>query len=441
MEGSVDGYRKIDAGGAVQLLTGIREQTPAILLEYGTHGPVDCVRLRSAVEKALDVFRLFRVSLATDESGMPVYAYNPAAVEVYPYDGKMHLFGRESNGFLFRVYHEGSRILLSILHVLTDFTGANEFMKCILGFYFGIDGGNPDIIRRNLAVDPDDARDPYDLYGDADARSYSMASRWNNGLVVPSDIRYRRGEPIVVHDVCFPIGDFISISRHAESSVFPLMAWLTGNALARTYGGEDLVITGAGSFNCRSMFGSRTPLSFSQTFVTVLDPRERHMDMDARLTVQRARMDLELEKGTIARSIAVRREKTGRMMEDALRHIADQDSRDAERRAFAGSSTYFFSYFGHIDTGTELGQHIADAGFNITVTRVPTVVLAFERGGVLTLRIQEVGCRKSIAPALLETSRSLGIPGSMGGPVVKYMDAFPLEELFDRQTVSTEPAG
>ena len=429
MEGSTERY-PMDAGGAVQLLTGVKEQTPAVLLEYGIRGSVDSERLRAATERALDVFRLFRMRLTLDVTGTPVYEPNPAAVDVYPYDGKMHFFGKESNGFLFRVYHDSNRILLSISHILTDFAGAREFLKCILCFYFNIAGGNPAEIRKLLEVDPDDTRDPYTLYGDPEARSYSMADRWHNGLVVPSTIRYRQGETITVHDVSFPVRDFIRISRHAESSVFPLLTWLTGSALAETYGGEDCVVTGAGSFNCRHMFLSRTPLNFSQTFVTVLDPREKNMDPDSRLTVQRARMDLELEKGTIARSIASRWDTAEKNMAAARDYVMDQDKRDAERRAFALRSTYFITYVGHIDVGADLEQHIDDVRVMGTVTRVPTVIYAFERGGHLTLRTLEVGCGKSIAPALLEIAQAQGIDGRTTGPCGRQMDTFPLEDLF-----------
>ena len=428
-QGSARTYR-IDTGGAVQLLTGVKEQTPAVLLEYCIRGSVCSERLRTATERALDVFRLFRVRLTLDGTGTPVYEPNPAAADVYPYDGKMHFFGRESNGFLFRVYHDDNRILLSISHVLTDYAGAAEFMKCILRFYFNIAGGNPAGIRELLELDPDDTRDPYTLYGDPGARSYSMAGRWHNGLVVPSTIRYRQGETITVHDVSFPVRDFIRISRHAESSVFPLLTWLTGNALAETYGGGDCVVTGAGSFNCRHMFRSRTPLNFSQTFVTVLDPREKNMDFDSRLTVQRARMDLELESGTIARSIASRKDNAVKMMANARDYVMDQDKRDAERRAFALRSTYFITYVGHMDVGADLTHHIDDVRVMGTVTRVPTVIYAFERGGLLTLRTLEVGCGKSIAPALLEAAQARGIDGGIAGSSGRQMDTFPLEELF-----------
>ena len=421
----------MDAGGAVQLVTGIREQSPAFLIEYDIMETVDRERLLSAVNRALAVFRAFQVKLAlTCLDRRPVYARNTREAEVYPCDGRPHMFGEESGGYLFRVYYAGNRILLSVLHTLTDFFGANDFLKCILCFYFNIANGQPEEIRRLLAVDPEDLRDPYLLYGNPNSPGFSMKNKWHNELFLPNRMLYRRAEPIRVHELIFSISDFLTRSNRAESSIFPFLTWLTGKAVARTYGGEDRLLTGAGSFNCRGMFHSRTPRCFSQTFPTVLHPRERSMDLNRQLTVQRARMDIELEEGTVARSIAARRAQADAMLKDVGSSILGQERLDAERRASARKSTYFLSYLGHIDVGAALDRYIEDVSVLSTVTRVPVVVLAYEWRGLLHFRAQEIGCDNSIAPAALEIAGKLGIACTMPASSVVRLDTFPLEELF-----------
>ena len=230
------------------------------LIEYATGEAIDRERLRAAVKKAMDVFRAFQVKLAlSGPDRKPAYEINAAEIDVYPYDGRPHAFGEESNGYLFRVYHTENRVLLSMLHTLTDFCGANEFLKCILCFYFNVLNGRPEEIRRRLAVDPDDLRDPYTLYGAADAPDLSMKHKWRNERVIPNGMLYRRGEPVRIHELNLSISDLLKTTKRAESSVFPLLAWLTGKAVSRTYDGEDRLLTGAGSVNCRNMFHSRTP--------------------------------------------------------------------------------------------------------------------------------------------------------------------------------------
>jgi hypothetical protein len=208
------------------------------------------------------------------------------------------------------------------------------------------------------------------------------------------------------------------------------MTWLTGKAIAKTYGGENKLLTGAGAFNCRSMFKSRTPKCFSQTFTTVLHPRERYMDLNTQLTVQRARMDIELEKGTIARSIAMRKKQAADILENARQYIWDQESRDAERRASARKSTYFLSYLGHFEIEAALDKYIENVDVVSTLTRVPIIAGACEWKGLLHIRIQEIGCENSIAPAILEIAENIGINGKMMPPFQKQFDTFPLEELY-----------
>ena len=421
----------IDAGAVVQLITGIKEQSPAFLIEFSTGKEIDSEKLREAVNQALAVFRSFKVRPELDgKTGKPVWRFNSREADVYPYDSLPHAYGNESSGYLFRVYYTENKILLSMCHILTDFFGANEFFKCILCFYFDAAHSDPAQIRKLLAVDPDDPRDPYILYGSYASPGFSMGKKWQNELEIPNHMLYRRGEPIKVHELVFSISDFLKISNRAGSSVFPLMTLLMGKAVAKTYGGEDKLLTGAGSFNCRSMFNSRTPKCFSQTFPTVLHPRERHMGLNTQLTVQRARMDIELEKGTIARSIAVRKEQTDRMLENARQYIWDQESRDAERRLSARKSTYFLSYLGHFEIEPAIDKYIENVDVVSTVTRVPIVAGVCEWKGLLHIRVQEAGCETSIAPAILEIAESIGITGKMLPPFMKQFDTFPLEELY-----------
>ena len=203
-----------------------------------------------------------------------------------------------------------------------------------------------------------------------------------------------------------------------------------GKAVAKTYGGEDRLITGAGSFNCRNMFNSRTPRCFSQSFTTVLHPRERQMDLNTQLTVQRARMDIELEKGTIARSIAVRKDQADRMLVNAGEYIWDQEKRDDERRASARKSTYFLSYIGHFEEKSALDIYLENINVMSTVTRVPIIAVGYEWKGLLNIRTHEIGCENSISPAILEIAEEQGIPGKMTDTFIHQFDTFPLEELY-----------
>ena len=70
-------------------------------------------------------------------------------------------------------------------HMLTDFFGANEFLKYILRCYLHLAEGTIDISADTVALDLSDLRDPYDLYGDIHSAGWFMADRWKNELTVP----------------------------------------------------------------------------------------------------------------------------------------------------------------------------------------------------------------------------------------------------------------
>ncbi len=154
------------------------------------------------------------------------------------------------------------------------------------------------------------------------------------------------------------------------------------------------------------------------------------MDMDMQLTVQRARMDIELAKGTIDRSIAARKELTDRMIEDTDHYILDQKRLDEERRASARRSTYFISYLGHMEAGSMLDKYIEDFSAAGTVTRIPIIASVCEWKGLQHFWIEEIGCENSIAPAILEIMGGLGITGTIKTPYEMRFDTFPLEELY-----------
>ena len=154
------------------------------------------------------------------------------------------------------------------------------------------------------------------------------------------------------------------------------------------------------------------------------------MDLNRQLTVQRARMDIELDKETIARSVAARKESTDRMIINARQYILDQEKRDDERRKAARRSDYFLSYLGHIETETGLDPYVEDFDVFNTVTRVPIVVVACEKRGVLCLNTLEIGCESSIAPAILRIAGRYGINGRITDSFEKRYDSLPMEELF-----------
>ena len=415
----------IDTGGLLQFITGIKEQSPTLLFECVLDRNVDRDRLLDALEKALDVFSSFKVRIGIDDRKCLFYEENPNTPQVYEYDGKQHFFGKKSGGYLFRLYYSADKVFLSAHHMLSDFHGAYTFMKCILSFYFGLD------YRNLIDLDPEDLRDPYELHGSREPVSLSQKDKWKNEIIIPHNMKFRRGEIITVNRLSFSLTEILRRTKKAESSVFPLLSWLIAKAVAKEYDGEDSIILGAGGFDCRSVFDSKTPRCFSHSFITVLHPDEKTMDIEQQLTVQKARMFLELDEGSVANDIAFRKETADIRKKQAEQLILDQDSSDIRRKRASQDLAFFNSYAGRFGNDTELSRHVKDIDMLGAVTRNPILGISYSIGDTVYCNLEETGSGKTIVPAVIETAGENGLTCSLLRTVQIRMDTFPMEELFD----------
>ena len=421
--------RKMDMGGFSQFYTGYLEPSPVILVEYTMKEPVDPEKLQAAAAMAADVFHVYRVKLALNEKRQPIYEDNSLVPEVYEDDGGPHAFGEKSRGYLFRIEYRGCRIRLSIHHMLTDLCGANEFLKYILRCYLHQIDGNIDISKDTIALDPDDLRDPFELYGDSNAEGYNMADKWKNELTIPTGMQYRRCMPYPCRSLVFPIEPVLEAANKTDSSVFPLISWLMSVAMTEVYDANDKILVGRGAVNYRALYGSRTPLCFAQSFKTVRLPRERDLDLETQMTVQRFRMDLKLQRATTDQAIAALREWVSGLdgpMED---YVLDQESLDQERKNGEKSSVFFISYAGKMDLADDIAEFVDSFYFNVPSTRGPVMATAYSWGKNLHINVTEVDCEKSIVPAMMGILKKYEVDSIQTEYRKLTYDYYPMEEL------------
>ena len=416
----------IDVGAISQFATGKLEQSPTIFVQYTLYDLIDENRLRESLIQALDIFTQFKVKLVYDSLENKVfYSKNELEPDIYHYDGKSNLFGKNSNDYLFRVYCDGKNISLSMHHMLTDAFGATNFLNVILSYYFGLDP------YRELMLDPKDVEDPYVLYGDDSVQGFSMKNKWSNEIIIPNDMKFRRGETYLTNEISFSITDLLKRSKRAESSVFPLLSWLLSKSVVKAYECEDKTIVSSGAFNCRKLFDSKTPKCFSHSLNMILHPYELNMDIDKQLTIQRARMDLEIDKETVSNELAFRRKAAEQRMEELKEYINNQDAIDQKRKADSSRISFFNTYSGQINFSEQLKPYIKDFKWAIPATRNPITATSWSMNEHLRMNLEEASCYKSIAPYVIETAREYGIEANIVKSYDFCFDYYPMEELFD----------
>lgn len=416
---------QIDTGGLIQFITGKKEQSPTIMLEFTFDRIIDKDRLQNALEQALDVFTSFKVRIVLSDQSKLLYEDNPNRPQIYEYDRRQHFFGKESEGYLFRLYYSEDKVILSAHHMLSDFHGIYNFMKCILGFYFEVDQ------RDLIDLDPSDQSDPYKLFGSKESSGLSRSGKWKNEIMVPHDMKFRRGERIDYSRLSFSLSEILRRTKKAESSVFPFFSWIIAKAIAKEYNGKDRSVLGCGGFDCRSVFGSKTPKCFSHSFITVLHPHEQTMDIEQQLTIQKARMFLELDEETVANDIALRKESADMKMQRLDQFILDQDALDIKRKESSQDIAFFHSYTGRLDDAAGLARYIKDIDVHIAVTRNPIAAMTYSRYDTIYCTLEETGLRKSIVPAIIEVADESGLSCDLIGSGELCMDTFPMEELFN----------
>ena len=424
--------RNIDVGGLSHFYTGWKELSPTIVLEYTLKEAVHPGKLQDALKRAAEVFSVFRTKIVLDDRRRPVYEDIESDPAVYEDDGKQHAFGKESGGYLYRVSFGGNRIRLSMHHTLTDFFGANEFLKYILRCYLHLTDRAIDISEDTVALDLSDLRDPYDLYGDIRSAGYFTAGRWKNELAVPNHMAYRREIPQAACSLAFSAEKILQTTKKTDSSVFPLLSWMIAKAAAGTFGAEDRIITGGGAADLRRIFHSRTPFNFSQSFGTVLLPREKNMSQELQLTVQRFRMDLATDRDTENREIALRRERVKQMDGPIEEYVTDQEKLDRQRREAEKQSAFFLTYPGKMDLPGDLAEYAESFFFISPTTRGPLKAVAWSWKNEIILNIIEQGCGKSIVPELQGILESWGTKSRKAETGMKYYDYYPMEELIGR---------
>ena len=421
--------RKIDTGGFSQFYTGVLEQSPVLLLAYTLKEKVDAEKLQAAAVRAVDAFPVFRVKLTLDEKRQPVYEENENVPCIYEDDGIPHAFGRESRGFLFRISYKEKQIRLSIHHMLTDFSGANAFLVYILRCYLNQVDGNIDCSENTISLDPADLRDPYDLYGNINSAGYNFADKWTNEVFIPNRMQYRRFERHSFRALVFPVEKMLLAAKKTDSSVFPLLFWLMANATIATYKTEDRILVAGGAANYRAKYDSRTPLNFSQSFSMIFLPRERSLDYETQLTVQRARMDLQLDRRTIDREIALRKESMTQRDKPIENYVMDQETLDQKRKEEEKKSAFYISYPGRIDLPGDIAEYVEDFYYNSPTTRGALRAAAYSWGGNMVVNISELNCEKTIAPAIREILKKFGVESRLSDLREASYDTYPMEEL------------
>ena len=131
--------------------------------------PIEVARLSRSLERVLDRFPYFKVHLRQGIFWC-FFEPNPASPRLWPDSpypcNELRYRRRESFPFRVRVFHK--RIALEVAHVLTDGTGALEFLRAVVADYLGLNelesGATDGWMRPGQEPNPEEFEDAFRRY-------------------------------------------------------------------------------------------------------------------------------------------------------------------------------------------------------------------------------------------------------------------------------------
>lgn len=186
--------------------------------------PVDPLRLEQAVKKALDAYPLFKTEIKFDVEYYLKTNEKPFILLNVKEEDRPREFGKNTNGYPWRIIYHGCTICFEWNHGITDGAGAKTFFEDLIRAYFGY---NPVEKSHRFLVAP--GIEPF----------YNTKEKGQNYLNEPQGFdvkycprKYQRFET-QIHSYECKTEELVNIARLCKTSVAPLLSVLYSKAVRK----------------------------------------------------------------------------------------------------------------------------------------------------------------------------------------------------------------
>jgi len=164
--------------------------------------PIDPVRLEAAARSALTAFPLFATQVEFDREYYLRSNDRPLVILKATEETRPKVFGKNTNGYPWRIVYDGCELCFEWLHGVTDGMGALCFLKQVLLCYFGF---NPEVRSLNFLVAP--GLEPFiDPKEKGIRRILNFGHTVGHGVEAVNEGRLLHGEAVAV-GMLFAAGD------------------------------------------------------------------------------------------------------------------------------------------------------------------------------------------------------------------------------------------
>lgn len=286
-----------------------RELTSVFRVGVELKERVKAKQFLQAVEAIEKRFPYYKVKL---KAGFFWYYLEPENLPV-PVEPDMDVPCRafEKNELMFRVLVKENKISVEFSHILTDGTGAFEFLKTLLAVYFDkcclADPSAFPHFEAEEAPHPEETVDAYNKYFEKiSARPLKIPGAFHVPFRLKASPRFSVLKAVV------PVKDVMTLAKEYKVSLTEFLTAVYLYALQQVYGqlselrkrASHKILRIEVPVNLRRMFPSRTMRNFSLYVIPGIDLRLGHFTFEEIVKTVYHQMELETDKKLISKMIS-----------------------------------------------------------------------------------------------------------------------------------------
>ena len=362
---------------------------------------IDGERLRDAACTALKNHPLFRTKVKyrkqyyLETNDAPVTVTHSSAAD------RPKVFGRNTNGYPWRLCYDGPNICFEWCHVITDGKGAIAFFTDIMNAYFGF---SPDYAAsRSLALG-------YESLYNKKIRSFGQV-RQAKGFDVRSLPVIKNGFKCQSHVLSVRTADVLQVAKKNDATPVAVLVPLLCRAVRSRIpkGVKNRNVRCGIAVDCRKPSEVDTAHNFILVKPITYTDRFDLFDLPMLSTIYRAMLDLFVDKDNIAAACTEMIKQTDflyRLRPLRLQRFVMKLVAKAVKNTMQNVG---FTYLGKVPFSKQLCERIETFEFRTWPDIGYCCVAAVDFNGTLFLDICENYADKGVVPAFIETCKGYGL--------------------------------
>lgn len=363
-----------------------------IRFRYELAQEVNLDNLKQAVKEALEYYPEFSQRVILNDKNRLEACQNTDEVCFYQDNDKNYTLGsKDTNGYLMFFRYGPKLIEMSYYHGLSDTSGAQEFVRCILYFYFLKEGEifseeETEAVTKSIRNsskefeegDKDDLLAPYEKYAN-ESSSFSWNYNDPRAFAIPANSYPLEYDYVNVAEFELSLSQFLKKTKEYGVSVVPLLTDIISGSMRRTYNVTDEPIVAMVPVSLRPYFESNTKINFSDGIQIPFEQEDEGLSHSERCIRMKEKMKSQMVKENFE-AIITSKVKSVEGFENSGVPFKELAGQNVQKRAPAGAKrpiSYALTYPGKIDLTEGLNRLVKDFRLRVYVRAYSVIAYTY----------------------------------------------------------------